>query len=118
MKLTRGDSDGVLNPSGVRFGSGEIYGIIERFFSGASEGIDETICVGQRRPNIDEDERVLLFIKMREGRTLTADLEKRIKEAIAKHLSRRHVPAYIFQIEDIPVRSFHSCNVPLPPVKC
>lgn len=39
-----GRSDGVLNPSGVRFGSGEIYSIIDARF-GAE--IADSICVGQ-----------------------------------------------------------------------
>lgn len=81
--------------------------MIEKFFSSPSLGIDETLCVGQRRPDIDADERVLLFIKMRDGKQLTKELENRIKDAIAKHLSRRHVPAYIFQVEDIPVRQIY-----------
>lgn len=97
-------SDGVLNPSGVRFGSAEIYGVLERFFSSPAEGIDDAICVGQRRPDVDNNERVLLFVKMRDNKQLTRDLEARIKDSIAKHLSIRHVPAYIFQIEEIPVR--------------
>ncbi|KAA1471742.1 acetoacetate-CoA ligase [Dentipellis sp. KUC8613] len=92
-----GRSDGVLNPSGVRFGSGEIYSVMERF----SSVIDDTICVGQRRAQ-DVDERVLLFVKMRPGHALTPALEREIREAIRKALSARHVPAYIFAVEDIP----------------
>ncbi|TFY72119.1 hypothetical protein EVG20_g864 [Dentipellis fragilis] len=92
-----GRSDGVLNPSGVRFGSGEIYSVMEQF----SRVVDDTICVGQRRAQ-DVDERVLLFVKMRPGHTLTPTLEREIREAIRKALSARHVPAYIFAVDDIP----------------
>jgi len=60
-------SDGVLNPSGVRFGSGAICGVLER--PEFSTLIDDAICVGQRLPQ-DKDERVLLFVKMRAGRKL------------------------------------------------
>ncbi len=56
-----GRSDGVLNPSGVRFGSSEIYSVVEKF-----PFVGDSIVVGQRRPGIDEHERVLLFIKMRD----------------------------------------------------
>ena len=90
---------GVLNPSGVRFGSAEIYTVMERF----SDVVDDSLCVGQRRPE-DKDERVLLFVKMRPGRALTKALEDQIRAAIRQSLSPRHVPSYIFQIEDIPVR--------------
>ena len=59
------DSDGVLNPSGVRFGSGEVYTIFERFLGSK----DNSLCVGQRPPQ-DKDEQVL-FLKMRPGYKFT-----------------------------------------------
>ncbi|KAG5652875.1 hypothetical protein H0H81_003305 [Sphagnurus paluster] len=92
-----GRSDGVLNPSGVRFGSGEIYTVMEKF----SDVLDDSLCIGQRRPQ-DLDERVLLFLKMRPGKKFTPKLEKQIKTDIRKALSARHVPKYIFEVEDIP----------------
>ncbi|TDL24283.1 acetoacetyl-CoA synthetase [Rickenella mellea] len=95
--LILGRSDGVLNPSGVRFGSGEIYGVMERF----SKYIDDSLCIGQRRPE-DKDERVLLFVKMRPSFSIAPSLEGEIRKAIRETLSARHVPAYIFEVEDIP----------------
>ncbi|PFH53749.1 hypothetical protein AMATHDRAFT_73172 [Amanita thiersii Skay4041] len=96
--LILGRSDGVLNPSGVRFGSGEIYAVMEQF----SAEIDDSLCIGQRRPH-DDHERVLLFVKMRTSAGgLKPQLEDRIRIAIRTALSARHVPAFIFQIEDIP----------------
>ncbi|KAF8199886.1 acetoacetyl-CoA synthetase [Mycena galopus ATCC 62051] len=92
-----GRSDGVLNPSGVRFGSGEIYNVLEQF----TKAIDDSLCVGQRRPQ-DKDERVLLFLKMRQGYKLDDRLIADIKDAIRKALSARHVPSFIFEIGDIP----------------
>lgn len=92
-----GRSDGVLNPSGVRFGSAEIYTVLESF----SDELDDSLCVGQRRAQ-DPDERVLLFLKMRSGRKLTPALIDRIKSAIRASLSPRHVPAYVFDTTDIP----------------
>ncbi|KAF8904400.1 acetoacetyl-CoA synthetase [Gymnopilus junonius] len=92
-----GRSDGVLNPGGVRFGSGEIYTIMEQF----SASIDDSLCIGQRRPQ-DKDERVLLFLKMRQGHRFSPGLVDEIKTAIRKGLSPRHVPAYIFEVSDIP----------------
>ena len=41
-----GRSDGVLNPSGVRFGSGEIYTLLERYFQ---KQVVDAIVVGQQR---------------------------------------------------------------------
>ncbi len=88
----------MLNPSGVRFGSAEIYSVLDKF----KDEVDDTLCVGQRRPE-DTDERVLLFVKMRSGHAFSETLVKRMKDAIRKALSARHVPAYIFEIQDIPV---------------
>ncbi|KAF5017650.1 hypothetical protein F66182_10400 [Fusarium sp. NRRL 66182] len=88
--------DGVLNPSGVRFGSAEIYAVIENI-----PEILDSICVGQKR-DVDSDERVLLFVKMKPGHSLTSDLERRIKVAIRDRYSPRHVPAGIFEVDDIP----------------
>ena len=92
-------SDGVLNPSGVRFGSAEIYSVLEDF----SDAVDDSLCVGQRRPQ-DKDERVLLFLKMRPGHAFSDALINRVRSAIRTALSPRHVPAYIFEIDEIPVR--------------
>lgn len=95
-----GRSDGVLNPSGIRFGSGEIYGIVEgpQFNS----EIAETLCVGRRRPQ-DKDETVFLFIKMLPDRSFTSELEDRVRATIREGLSQRHVPRFILQVKDIPV---------------
>jgi acetoacetyl-CoA synthetase len=94
-----GRADGVLNPSGVRFGSAEVYTVIESKFK---TEIEDTICVGQRRKD-DQDENVLLFVKMRSGKKFDNTLIQRVKEAIAEGLSRRHVPRFVFETKEIPV---------------
>lgn len=94
-----GRADGVLNPSGVRFGSSEIYQVLESEF--ASE-ITESLCIGQRRP-IDTDERVMLFLLMKPGVPFTKDIVNRVNAAISQKLSRRHVPSFVFETHEIPV---------------
>ncbi|KAF4448184.1 acetoacetate- ligase [Fusarium albosuccineum] len=86
-----GRSDGVLKPSGVRFGSAEIYNILTRFF--ASE-VEDAVCVGRRRET-DTDEVVCLFVVMVPGRTFDDDLRVRIKAKIKAELSPRHVPGVV-----------------------
>ncbi|RCI07228.1 hypothetical protein CU098_013048 [Rhizopus stolonifer] len=93
-----GRSDGTLNPSGVRFGSAEIYNVVDRFRDG---GVEDSLCVGQKIKNQD-DERVVLFLKMTKGNVLTEELIKKIKVTIRTELSPRHVPSFIIPIEDIP----------------
>ncbi|KAF9768763.1 hypothetical protein IL306_013894 [Fusarium sp. DS 682] len=93
-----GRSDGVLNPSGIRFGSADIYAVLEGSF--AME-VAESLCVGQRRPQ-DHDESVILFLLMKPGVKFNAELAAKIRERIAKELTKRHVPKYIFEVPDIP----------------
>lgn len=112
--LFLGRADGVLNPSGVRFGSAEIYSVIEAGFP----TVEDSICVGQRRPQ-DVDETVLLFLLMKAGHKFSPRLVNDIKEAIRKELSARHVPKYVFETPDIPVSTFsqffkpNSCRLTL-----
>lgn len=105
-----GRADGVLNPSGVRFGSAEIYSVVDAFFS---DEIQDSICVGQRRPQ-DVDETVLLFVLMKPGKTFTTALGKRIQDCIGRECSKRHVPKHVFQTPEIPVililRTLSSCT--------
>ncbi|KAF4975195.1 hypothetical protein FZEAL_7980 [Fusarium zealandicum] len=93
-----GRSDGVLNPSGIRFGSADIYAVLE---GGFAKEVAESLCVGQRRPR-DGDESVFLFLLMKEGVKFDQGLERRIRERVAKELTKRHVPRYIFEVPDIP----------------
>ncbi|KAI4949397.1 hypothetical protein J4E91_005136 [Alternaria rosae] len=95
--LFLGRADGVLNPSGVRFGSADIYSVVETHFP----EIADSVCVGQRRPG-DADESVMLFLKMNKGYEYTDGLVDRVKRKIAEERSRRHVPRFVFQTWDIP----------------
>ncbi|XP_069476222.1 acetoacetyl-CoA synthetase isoform X2 [Ambystoma mexicanum] len=90
-----GRSDGTLNPNGVRFGSAEIYNIVEAF-----EEVSDSLCVPQYRP--DGEERVILFLKMASNEVFSQDLVKRIREAIRKALSARHIPSLILETKGIP----------------
>ena len=96
--LCLGRSDGVLNPSGVRFGSGEIYTVLENRFTAQ---IVDAVVVGQRRPQ-DTDEVVVMFLLLRPGVEFTRTLVNEVKDSIAKALSKRHVPKYIFETKEIP----------------
>ncbi|KAI0389900.1 acetoacetate-CoA ligase [Xylariaceae sp. FL0594] len=93
-----GRADGVLNPSGVRFGSAEIYSVIERNFA---DQVADSICVGQRRPQ-DSDESVMLFLLMRPGHKFDQELVQKVKRAIARETTKRHVPKYVFETPEIP----------------
>ncbi|KAF2483322.1 hypothetical protein BDY17DRAFT_251143 [Neohortaea acidophila] len=93
-----GRADGVLNPSGVRFGSAEIYNAID---NALADEIQDSLCVGQRRPQ-DMDESVMLFLLMKPGKKFTQDLVKRVKDVIARDCGKRCVPKYVFETPEIP----------------
>ena len=98
--VMHGRSDGVLNPSGVRFGSGEIYAIVEGPLFNAE--VAETLCVGRRRPG-DTDEDVFLFVRMATRHAFTEELVARLRGAIRDGLSARHVPRFVVQVDEVPV---------------
>jgi acetoacetyl-CoA synthetase len=89
-----GRSDATLNPGGVRIGTAEIYRVVERIAE-----VEEAVAIGQIW---QADTRVVLFVKLRDGQTLDAELEERIRSEIRRHASPRHVPARIVQVADIP----------------
>ncbi|ETN44932.1 acetoacetate-CoA ligase [Cyphellophora europaea CBS 101466] len=93
-----GRSDGVLNPSGVRFGSSEIYNVILKHF--ATE-VEDALCIGRKRES-DPDEVVVLFVKMAVDQKFTDELKKKIQDVVRKELSARHVPAVITETPEIP----------------
>ncbi|MCQ1777213.1 acetoacetate--CoA ligase [Neorhizobium galegae] len=92
--VIHGRSDATLNPGGVRIGTAEIYNQVEQM-----EEVAEAICIGQ---DWDDDVRVILFVRLAGGLTLTEDLTKAIKARIRTGASPRHVPAKVIQVADIP----------------
>lgn len=89
-----GRSDTTLNPGGVRIGTAEIYRQVE-----IHPEILESIVVGQEW---DGDTRVVLFVVMQTGETLTDELIQKIKSTIRKNTTPRHVPAKILAVTAIP----------------
>lgn len=93
-----GRSDGTLNPSGVRFGSAEIYSLLLSNFAAL---IDDSLCVGRRREH-EMDETVVLFVKMKGDFEMTTQLTGQIKKVIRDQLSPRHVPGLVVECPEIP----------------
>ena len=92
--VMHGRSDAVLNPGGVRIGTAEIYRQVEQL-----DEVVEGLVVGQEW---DNDIRVVLFVRLREGLILDGQLTKTIKQQIRNNATPRHVPAKVIQIADIP----------------
>ncbi|RFU26507.1 hypothetical protein B7463_g9842, partial [Scytalidium lignicola] len=96
-----GRSDGILKPSGVRFGSAEIYNVLLREFKAE---VEDALCIGRRREG-DSDEVVVLFLKMADGKkgSVNEALKERIRVAVRRDLSARHVPGIIDECYEIPI---------------
>jgi acetoacetyl-CoA synthetase len=89
-----GRSDAVLNPGGVRIGTAEIYRQVEQL-----DEVLESLVIGQ---DWDNDVRVVLFVRLREGLALDDALIAKVKQRIRANTTPRHVPAKIVQVTDIP----------------
>lgn len=89
-----GRSDATLNPGGVRIGTAEIYRRLEQM-----PELEDSVVIGQ---NWENDVRVILFVKLKQGIELNDELVKKIKADIRQNASPRHVPAKVLAVPDIP----------------
>ena len=89
-----GRSDATLKPGGVRVGTAEIYQQLETI-----PEIVESVAVGEP---FQHSERIILFVILQPGYTLTDELCARIKQRIREQASPHHVPALIYAVPDIP----------------
>jgi len=89
-----GRSDAILNPGGVRIGTAEIYRQVEQL-----DEVVEALVVGQQW---DNDVRVVLFVRLREGLQLDEPLIRQIRARVRHNTTPRHVPAKVLQVADIP----------------
>ena len=92
--MIHGRSDAVLNPGGVRIGTAEIYRQVEKV-----PAVFESIAIGQ---NWKDDVRIILFVRLQDGKVLDDELINEIKTSIRANTTPRHVPSKIIQISDIP----------------
>ncbi|MGG6652102.1 UNVERIFIED_CONTAM: acetoacetate--CoA ligase, partial [Salmonella enterica subsp. enterica serovar Weltevreden] len=77
--IISGRSDATLNPGGVRIGTAEIYRVVD-----ALPEVIESVVVGQR---VDNDDRVILFVRLRDGIGWSPELSARIAKAIRTELT-------------------------------
>jgi len=89
-----GRSDAVLNPGGVRIGTSEIYRQVEQL-----PDVLESLVIGQQW---NGDERIVLFVRLRDGLSLDPARREAIAAHIRRNTSPRHVPARIVQVAEIP----------------
>ncbi len=93
--VIEGRSDSTLNRQGIRFGTSELYGVVE----GLSD-VRDSLVIGLELPG--GRYWMPLFVVLTDGATLDQDVERRIKAAIRESLSARHLPDVIVAVPAIP----------------
>ena len=89
-----GRSDTTLNPGGVRIGTSEIYQAVD-----VVNEIEDSIVVGHYA---QDDERIILFVKLKKDLVLNNELKNKIVFSIKESCTNRHVPSKIFEVDSIP----------------
>jgi len=87
-----GRSDATLNRGGVRIGTAEFYSVVE-----AMPEVADSLVI-----HVDEGDRLLLFLALRDGHDLTDALRERVRAKLRGALSPRHVPDEIHAVHAIP----------------
>lgn len=99
-----GRSDGILNPNGIRFGSAEIYEVLESSEATAPASplskITDSLVVALKTPAKD-DEVVVLFLVTADDADWDA-VEQEARRAIRAQRSARHVPAFVRRVQGVP----------------
>jgi acetoacetyl-CoA synthetase len=95
--IIHGRSDATLNPGGVRIGTAEIYRQVEQI-----PEVLESLVVEQTFGAAGSDSRVVLFVRLRDGVTLTDALREVIRRRIREHTTPHHVPRVIAPVPDLP----------------
>jgi acetoacetyl-CoA synthetase len=92
-----GRSDATLNRGGVRVGTAEIYRVAE-----AVEGVVDSLVVHLEAADAADPGTLLLFVVLADDEQLDEAAIRRIREAIRRDLSPRHVPDEVVQVTAIP----------------
>jgi acetoacetyl-CoA synthetase len=90
-----GRSDATLNRQGIRIGTAEIYRAVVNV-----PGVEDGLIVNLDLPG--GKFFMPLFVKLREGLTLTPELNKAICDELRREYTPRHVPDKIYQVPGIP----------------
>ncbi len=90
-----GRSDSTINRSGIRMGTSEIYRAVLSI-----DAIVDALVVDIPKPGTEG--WMPLFVVLREGAELDAELPQEIARRVRERCSPRHVPDQVFQIAEVP----------------
>jgi acetoacetyl-CoA synthetase len=87
-----GRSDATLNRGGVRIGTAEFYAVVE-----SDPDVTDSLVI-----HLDADDRLILFVALAEGASLSEALRARLTRELRSSLSPRHVPDEIVAVPSVP----------------
>ncbi|HMQ47554.1 MAG TPA: acetoacetate--CoA ligase [Saprospiraceae bacterium] len=93
--VIHGRSDATLNRKGIRIGTAEIYGVLDKI-----PGIKDSLVLNLEKPN--GDDIMPLFIMVKEDSTDLELIRQTINTTLKQECSPRHVPDFIEVVPDIP----------------
>ena len=93
--IIQGRSDATLNRKGIRIGTAEIYGVMDKI-----PGVKDSLILNLELP--DGGDVMPLFVVLSEGTELDEVLQNRIRQELRSKCSPRHVPDQILAVPDVP----------------
>ena len=89
-----GRSDATLNPGGIRIGTADIYEAVLKI-----PDVLDCVAAGLQ---VQGDEEIILFVKLKNNVKLDEKLINDIKKIIRTYTTPYHIPKKIIQVSDIP----------------
>ena len=93
--IIQGRSDATLNRNGIRIGTAEIYGVLDKI-----PALKDSLILNLEQAN--GEDIMPLFVVLNEGHDFSDNLIQTIKKELRTKCSPRHVPNRIIQVKDIP----------------
>ena len=93
--IIQGRSDATLNRNGIRIGTAEIYGVLDKI-----SPIKDSLILNLEQAN--GEDIMPLFVVLNEGHEFSETLIKTIKKELRTKCSPRHVPNRFIEVKDIP----------------
>jgi len=93
--IIQGRSDATLNRNGIRIGTAEIYGVLDKI-----PELKDSLILNLEQP--DGDDIMPLFVVLKDGIDWSEPLKGQIKKNLRTQCSPRHVPNRFYVVADIP----------------
>ncbi len=106
--VIHGRSDSTLNRGGIRMGTADFYSVVEGF-----DDVADSLVIDTSAATAGTDGELLCFLVLKSGVELGA-VEPRLRTALRRELSPRHVPDRFLVIDAVPrTLSGKKCEVPV-----